>query len=55
MNRRKLTPQAISEACRRYEAGDSLAVVCKAHGVDASTVRRVLDQAGIVIRPRRER
>ncbi|MGH9831348.1 MAG: helix-turn-helix domain-containing protein [Blastocatellia bacterium] len=53
MIRRKLTPSDISEASRRYQAGDSLATIGKALRVNAKTVREELHRAGTAIRRRR--
>jgi hypothetical protein len=48
-----MTEHDISDAARRYRAGDSLATVGKTHDVHAATLRRQLVRAGVKIRPRR--
>jgi hypothetical protein len=52
-NPRKMNEDDITDASHRYLAGDSLATVGRAAGVNATTVRRVLVRAGIAIHRRR--
>jgi len=42
-----LDEAGIAEVLRRYQAGESLAVIGKALGVDHSTVRNYLERRGI--------
>ena len=47
-----LAPTDIERAVNHYQAGDSLATVGKTLDVDASTIQRALNRAGVAIRPR---
>jgi hypothetical protein len=44
--------EAQGEAVRRYQAGESMATIGAALGVNAATVRRALLKAGVATRPR---
>lgn len=50
---RKATDRTVREAAQRYEAGESLKVVAARFDVDARTLAREFNRAGIPIRARR--
>lgn len=50
---RKLTDEQVQAAAEMYSNGASLLRVGQSFGVDAATVRREFDIAGVVVRPRK--
>jgi len=52
---RKMTDRSVRQAARRYEAGESLKGVAARFDVDARTLAREFEGAGIKIRPRHGR
>jgi hypothetical protein len=52
VNLRKMSEADISEASRRYRAGEAVATIGRSRGVHPTTVRRELLRAGVKLRRR---
>jgi hypothetical protein len=55
LRQKGLTDEQVTEACRFYAEGWSLASLAERYGVEHMTVRRYLVQAGVVMRSAHQR
>lgn len=51
VNPRKLRDDDVANLRRRYEQGEAVTVLCEAFAINATTMRRELQAAGVTLRP----